>query len=82
MAPASQNFNFFHRLSFFVFSLFSVVSPSFLPTIFGNFPFDSVCEIQKLEKLSLGFNSLSGIIPSDLKICTNEFVSSSAWFFI
>ncbi|AEE28523.1 Leucine-rich receptor-like protein kinase family protein [Arabidopsis thaliana] len=37
----------------------------------GNFPFDSVCEIQSLEKLSLGFNSLSGIIPSDLKNCTS-----------
>ncbi|KAL9855928.1 putative receptor-like protein kinase 7 RLK-Pelle-LRR-XI-1 family [Arabidopsis thaliana] len=37
----------------------------------GNFPFDPVCEIQSLEKLSLGFNSLSGIIPSDLKNCTS-----------
>ncbi|ESQ35860.1 hypothetical protein EUTSA_v10006696mg [Eutrema salsugineum] len=37
----------------------------------GKFSFDSVCEIKSLEKLSLGFNSLSGIIPSDLKNCTS-----------
>ncbi|CAL9214366.1 unnamed protein product [Arabidopsis halleri] len=37
----------------------------------GNFPFDLVCEIQSLEKLSLGFNSLSGIIPSNMRNCTN-----------
>uniref|UniRef100_A0A1J3JAE2 non-specific serine/threonine protein kinase n=1 Tax=Noccaea caerulescens TaxID=107243 RepID=A0A1J3JAE2_NOCCA len=36
----------------------------------GEFPFDSVCELQTLVKLSLGFNSLSGIIPGDLRNCT------------
>ncbi|CAA7031082.1 unnamed protein product [Microthlaspi erraticum] len=40
----------------------------------GEFPFNSVCELQTLEKLSLGFNSLSGIIPGDLRNC-----SSSIW---
>ncbi|XP_010544042.1 PREDICTED: receptor-like protein kinase HAIKU2 [Tarenaya hassleriana] len=37
----------------------------------GNFPFDSVCELPNLRKLSLGFNSLSGMIPHDLGNCTN-----------
>ncbi|XP_010458318.1 PREDICTED: receptor-like protein kinase HAIKU2 [Camelina sativa] len=38
----------------------------------GNFPFNSVCEIHSLEKLSLGFNSLSGVIPpTDFKNCDN-----------
>ncbi|CAH2038427.1 unnamed protein product [Thlaspi arvense] len=39
--------------------------------LYGKFPFDSVCELQSLEKLSLGFNSLSGTVPSDWKNCTS-----------
>ncbi|KAL0732572.1 hypothetical protein Bca4012_008781 [Brassica carinata] len=37
----------------------------------GNFPFASLCDLMSLEKLSLGFNSFSGPIPSDMNNCTN-----------
>ncbi|CAN8311883.1 unnamed protein product [Cochlearia groenlandica] len=37
----------------------------------GNFPFEYLCDLKNLEKLSLGFNSLSGTIPSDIRNCTN-----------
>ncbi|CAN7040058.1 unnamed protein product [Brassica oleracea var. botrytis] len=37
----------------------------------GQFPFASLCDLKSLEKLSLGFNSLSGTIPSDMNNCTN-----------
>ncbi|KAF9622974.1 hypothetical protein IFM89_035689 [Coptis chinensis] len=36
----------------------------------GNLPFDTICQLQSLEKLSLGNNSLTGIITDDLKNCT------------
>ncbi|KAK6940306.1 Serine-threonine/tyrosine-protein kinase, catalytic domain [Dillenia turbinata] len=35
----------------------------------GNVPFSSVCQLPFLEKLSLGSNSLSGVVSDDLKIC-------------
>lgn len=37
----------------------------------GNFPFASLCDLMSLEKLSLGFNSFSGPIPSDMNNCTS-----------
>ncbi|CAG7868466.1 unnamed protein product [Brassica rapa] len=37
----------------------------------GKFPFASLCDLKSLQKLSLGFNSLSGTIPSDINNCTN-----------
>ncbi|KAL0697536.1 hypothetical protein Bca4012_053658 [Brassica carinata] len=37
----------------------------------GSFPFASLCDLKNLRKLSLGFNSLSGTIPSDMNNCTN-----------
>ncbi|OAY51083.1 receptor-like protein kinase 7 [Manihot esculenta] len=37
----------------------------------GFVPFDSICKLPSLEKLSLGFNSLSGSISDDLNKCTN-----------
>ncbi|KDP41542.1 hypothetical protein JCGZ_15949 [Jatropha curcas] len=36
----------------------------------GAVPLDSICNLQSLEKLSLGFNSLSGRITADLNKCT------------
>ncbi|EEF52194.1 receptor-like protein kinase 7 [Ricinus communis] len=36
----------------------------------GVLPLDRVCNLQSLEKLSLGFNSLSGVISVDLNKCT------------
>lgn len=36
----------------------------------GFLPLDSICELQNLEKLSLGFNSLQGKITEDLRNCT------------
>lgn len=36
----------------------------------GSVPLDSICELQSLEKLSLGFNSLHGTITEDLRNCT------------
>ncbi|KAJ0250636.1 Receptor-like protein kinase 7 [Hirschfeldia incana] len=36
----------------------------------GKFPFASLCDLKSLEKLSLGFNSLSGPVPSDMNNCT------------
>ncbi|CDY53829.1 BnaA09g57210D [Brassica napus] len=36
----------------------------------GNFPFPFLCDLTSLEKLSLGFNSLSGPVPSDMNNCT------------
>ncbi|KAI4337552.1 hypothetical protein L6164_015952 [Bauhinia variegata] len=35
----------------------------------GLLPFDSICLLQSLEKLSLGFNSLNGKVAEDLKNC-------------
>ncbi|XP_059452153.1 receptor-like protein kinase 7 isoform X1 [Corylus avellana] len=37
----------------------------------GVLPFDSICKLQVLEKLSLGFNFLHGGISEDLKNCTS-----------
>ncbi|CAH8357832.1 unnamed protein product [Eruca vesicaria subsp. sativa] len=37
----------------------------------GSFPFSSLCDLKNLQKLSLGFNSLSGTIPSDMNNCTS-----------
>ncbi|KAJ8772259.1 hypothetical protein K2173_027436 [Erythroxylum novogranatense] len=37
----------------------------------GVLPLDSICQLQFLEKLSLGFNSLYGKITDDLNKCTN-----------
>ncbi|KAF2324154.1 hypothetical protein GH714_008510 [Hevea brasiliensis] len=37
----------------------------------GVVPLDSICKLPSLEKLSLGFNSLSGSISDDLNKCTN-----------
>ncbi|KAL2488984.1 Leucine-rich receptor-like protein kinase family protein [Forsythia ovata] len=36
----------------------------------GSIPFDSVCKLLSLEKLSLGFNSLYGRVIDELKNCT------------
>ncbi|KAJ4895542.1 Leucine-rich receptor-like protein kinase family protein [Raphanus sativus] len=36
----------------------------------GKFPFASLCDLMSLEKLSLGFNSLSGPVPRDMNNCT------------
>lgn len=36
----------------------------------GSFPFDSVCQLQGLEKLSLGFNYLHGSVTDDLNKCS------------
>lgn len=35
----------------------------------GTLPFDSICQLQALNKLSLGFNSLYGTISKDLNNC-------------
>lgn len=35
----------------------------------GTVPFDSICQLQALNKLSLGFNSLYGTISKDLNKC-------------
>jgi hypothetical protein len=37
----------------------------------GILPFDSICKLQALEKLSLGINFLHGGISEDLKNCTS-----------
>ncbi|KAJ9166413.1 hypothetical protein P3X46_021175 [Hevea brasiliensis] len=37
----------------------------------GVVPFDLICKLQSLEKLSLGFNSLSGRVTDDLNKCIN-----------
>jgi Leucine-rich repeat (LRR) protein len=37
--------------------------------ITGEIPFDSICQLKSLEKLSLGRNSLSGRVTDDLKNC-------------
>ncbi|KAJ0235896.1 Receptor-like protein kinase 7 [Hirschfeldia incana] len=37
----------------------------------GTFPFHSLCDLKNLQKLSLGFNSLSGTVPTDMNNCTN-----------
>ncbi|GMH03229.1 hypothetical protein Nepgr_005068 [Nepenthes gracilis] len=36
----------------------------------GTLPFDSICQLQSLQRLSLGFNSLSGTVSADLDNCT------------
>ncbi|PON83387.1 GPCR kinase [Trema orientale] len=36
----------------------------------GVLPFDSICSLQSLERLSLGTNSLYGIVTDDLRNCT------------
>lgn len=35
----------------------------------GVLPFDSICQLKSLEKLSLGSNSISGIVTDDLSNC-------------
>ncbi|CAG7900019.1 hypothetical protein HID58_031061 [Brassica napus] len=40
-------------------------------TLSGTFPFHSLSDLKNLQKLSLGFNSLSGTIPTDMNNCTN-----------
>ncbi|CAN4092262.1 unnamed protein product [Withania somnifera] len=35
----------------------------------GVFPFDKICDLNSLEKLSLGYNSLSGQVTNDLNKC-------------
>lgn len=37
----------------------------------GTVPFDSLCELQSLENISLGSNNLSGSISEGLRKCTN-----------
>ncbi|XP_047327077.1 receptor-like protein kinase 7 [Impatiens glandulifera] len=37
----------------------------------GEVPFNSICELKSLEKLSLGKNSLFGTVTEDLKKCVN-----------
>ncbi|TKY71561.1 Receptor protein kinase HAIKU2 [Spatholobus suberectus] len=37
----------------------------------GTLPFDSLCELQSLEKISLGSNDLHGSISEGLRKCTN-----------
>ncbi|KAL7175783.1 hypothetical protein ACSBR2_029385 [Camellia fascicularis] len=37
----------------------------------GTVPFDSICQLKSLQKLSLGQNSLHGPITDDLKKCVN-----------
>ncbi|GMI78463.1 receptor-like kinase 7 [Hibiscus trionum] len=39
--------------------------------LMGVLPLDSICQLQSLEKLSLGFNSLHGQITEDLGNCLN-----------
>ncbi|XP_019198392.1 PREDICTED: receptor-like protein kinase HAIKU2 [Ipomoea nil] len=39
--------------------------------LFGSVPFDSICSLKSLEKLSLGFNSLSGGVSDSLKKCVS-----------
>ncbi|KAJ9567845.1 hypothetical protein OSB04_003811 [Centaurea solstitialis] len=36
----------------------------------GSIPFDSVCQLQSLEKLSLGFNHLHGSVTEELNKCS------------
>ncbi|KAK9080855.1 hypothetical protein SSX86_000614 [Deinandra increscens subsp. villosa] len=36
----------------------------------GSIPFDSICQLQSLEKLSLGFNYLHGRVTDDLNNCS------------
>lgn len=36
----------------------------------GSIPFDSICQLQSLEKLSLGFNYLHGSVTEDLNKCS------------
>ncbi|KAJ7958862.1 Receptor-like protein kinase [Quillaja saponaria] len=38
-------------------------------SVSGALPFDSICQLQSLEKFSFGFNFLSGIITEDLNNC-------------
>lgn len=40
-------------------------------TLAGTVPFDSICQIQSLEKLSMGFNLFSGKVTEDLNNCVN-----------
>ncbi|KAF5184731.1 Receptor-like protein kinase [Thalictrum thalictroides] len=50
--------------------------------LIGNLEFESICQLQSLEKLDLGFNNLSGIITDDLKNCTKlRFLDISMNFF-
>ncbi|PHT84425.1 Receptor-like protein kinase HAIKU2 [Capsicum annuum] len=37
--------------------------------ISGGFPFDKICDLKSLERLSLGYNSLSGEVTGDLNNC-------------
>ncbi|XP_058221993.1 receptor-like protein kinase 7 [Rhododendron vialii] len=37
----------------------------------GTVPFDSICRLKSLEKLSLGANSLSGVVSDELGKCVN-----------
>ncbi|KAL3514317.1 hypothetical protein ACH5RR_027034 [Cinchona calisaya] len=37
----------------------------------GQVPFDAICQLKSLERLSLGFNSLSGPVTEDLNKCVN-----------
>ncbi|KAL3505007.1 hypothetical protein ACH5RR_034848 [Cinchona calisaya] len=37
----------------------------------GQFPFDAICQLKSLEKLSLGSNFLSGQVTEDLNKCVN-----------
>ncbi|KAI4299212.1 hypothetical protein L6164_032692 [Bauhinia variegata] len=39
--------------------------------LLGTLPFDSICELQSLEKISMGSNFLHGSISEDLRRCTN-----------
>ena len=36
----------------------------------GSIPFDSICQLQSLEKLSFGFNYLHGSVTEDLNKCS------------
>lgn len=36
----------------------------------GTIPLDSICQLQLLDKLSLGFNSLYGVVSKDLNNCS------------
>lgn len=42
-----------------------------LQNLSGTLPFDSICSLQSLEKISLGSNALFGSVTEDLSNCTN-----------
>ncbi|KAH7846283.1 hypothetical protein Vadar_012102 [Vaccinium darrowii] len=48
----------------------------------GTIPFDSICQLKSLQKLSLGRNSLSGVVSEGLRACVNlEYLDLAGNFF-